>query len=431
MSTQTTAEIIVRQHKNGRWTWRYGKNIGTGGDTAQGALNGARDYLIECEGLDVMRETVAQVYPWNGTHYTVPGGKDAIECIPIAPANGPAKARSDAPYKVTTYGAKRRIPSDAELSAEVTLALIHHAYGGPDCTEFLEVLRRATAVDTANILVMGSAVESVLRNHPPLVPPPERYRKSAHQITDSTGTLGSWKWELRYGGAGALVDFGYQDTEAEALIEADKALSRRLLKDTQEASNRANAALRQGVNRHIEATQAATDALRDSKESQATVQKFDARPEPPKEGEPTYYVEGNPMPHIGIVGDLATSTTSPLQYWRMTESGWVAIGGIVPAKEETVMQPASTEHPLPKMVWSGEDEPDVTPAAKNLRLTLRRHAERHVAKLVVLEADYCMEEKKKRRRKLQWDMNEVIGKLHEIDELTPLWTLLNGEAGAV
>ena len=95
------------------------------------------------------------------------------------------------------------------------------------------------------------------------------------------------------------------------------------------------------------------------------------------------------------------------------------------------MQPASTEHPLPKMVWSGEDEPDVTPAAKNLRLTLRRHAERHVAKLVVLEADYCAAEKKKHRRKLQWDMNEVIGKLHEIDELTPLWTLLNGEAGAV
>ena len=83
-----------------------------------------------------------------------------------------------------------------------------------------------------------------------------------------------------------------------------------------------------------------------------------------------------------------------------------------------------------KIPWCGE-APDTTPAAKNLRLTLRRHAERHVAKLVVLEADYCMAKKNKRRRKLQWDMNEAITRLHEIDELTPIWTLLNGEAGAV
>ena len=365
--SKAISEIIIRQHETGGWTWRYGIAVGSGGDTAQSALDGARDHIIRAlpGGWSVRdaQMTVAQVYPWNGTHFTVPATKDVIESMP--PIRLPREPANESPKQAQT------------------------------------------------------------------VPPPDRYRKSAHQITDSTGALGSWKWELRYGGAGALMDFGYQDTEAVALIESDKALSRRLLKDTQEASNRANAALRQGVNRHIEATQAATDALRDSKEAQATVQKFDARPEPPKEGEPTYYVEGNPMPHIGIVGDLATSTTSPLQYWRKTESGWVAIGGIVPAKEETVMQPASTEHPLPKMVWSGEDEPDVTPAAKNLRLTLRRHAERHVAKLVVLEADYCMAKKNKRRRKLQWDMNEAITRLHEIDELTPIWTLLNGEAGAV
>ena len=91
------------------------------------------------------------------------------------------------------------------------------------------------------------------------------------------------------------------------------------------------------------------------------------------------------------------------------------------------MQPASTEHPLPKMVWSGEDEPDVTPAAKSLRLTLRSHAIRHVARLAMLEVDWRQAKTKKRCRKLQWDMNEAIGKLHEIDELTPLWTLLNGE----
>ena len=58
------------------WSWHY-LDAGGAGPSAQGALDRARDCLIENYGVDIAREVDAQVYPWHGTHYTVRGGANA------------------------------------------------------------------------------------------------------------------------------------------------------------------------------------------------------------------------------------------------------------------------------------------------------------------------------------------------------------------
>ena len=140
MSAQTTAEIILRQHKTGVWTWRFGDAVGTGGDMAQGALDGAREYLIERFSVDAAREIAAQVYPWNGQHYTVLDGTD--------------------------IGTRR-------------------TSGGKDAASYM----------------------------PPTVPPSAPYRIDTFRVVDSTGTLGSWNWQVRYGKNNALSAGAVHDAE--------------------------------------------------------------------------------------------------------------------------------------------------------------------------------------------------------------------------
>ena len=77
--SESASDIIITQHKNGVWTYRYGNAFGNAGESPREAVELAFDFLIREVGLDIARTTNAQMYPWNGTHYTAKGMKLTLD----------------------------------------------------------------------------------------------------------------------------------------------------------------------------------------------------------------------------------------------------------------------------------------------------------------------------------------------------------------
>ena len=77
--SESASDISITQHKNGVWTYRYGNAFGNAGESPREAVELAFDFLIREVGLDIARTTNAQMYPWNGTHYTAKGMKLTLD----------------------------------------------------------------------------------------------------------------------------------------------------------------------------------------------------------------------------------------------------------------------------------------------------------------------------------------------------------------
>ena len=77
--SESASDIIITQHENGVWTYRYGNAVGSAGETARHALYSAYDFLLREVGSEKAGATDAQMYPWNGTHYTAKGMKLTLD----------------------------------------------------------------------------------------------------------------------------------------------------------------------------------------------------------------------------------------------------------------------------------------------------------------------------------------------------------------
>ena len=235
-----------------------------------------------------MRDTDAQVYPWNDRHYTVNAGSSIGDCKPIRSASG--------------------APS-----------------------------------------------------HP--------YRTKVFQQADSNGVPGSWKWELWRGTMGEPMDFGYQDTEGEAWVKADKALYRTLIADTQAASDRANKAYARACEERAKQVVPSVDQI-------ASVY-----------GKTTAEVQGKI--------DALQAAWNDAEHKHRDEQAETIYGTI-----ETQCS---------------------TPESRTLRRTLRRRAV-----LLVEEMERAVGTVGESKV-----FDRAIKRLLEVNQLAALWTLLNGDGGEV
>ena len=195
------------------------------------------------------------------------------------------------------------------------------------------------------------------------MPPKDPYRITTEQITDSTGALGSWRWELRYGKYNALIDFGYKDTHEEGMIAGNKAMYRKLVADTQAASDRANGAYTGGI------------------------------------------VEGR-----GEIAMLPPSTEHPIPDFMKEKRILDETNAVMHGGGET------------PDVYKSQSS-----TARNLRCTLRYNARRLSADLqrFTNELYATKRPKGKRRRDLRYKIADTIGDLKAIGEITPIFDLLN------
>ena len=138
----------------------------------------------------------------------------------------------------------------------------------------------------------------------------------------------------------------------------------------------------------------------------------------------TYHVKADPHPDLGKVGDFATCTEPPFPLWRKTEAGWELSSGAACGTVKASIEDAKT-------AWHYQYEvpPDVSSTARRLRHTLRHNTRRLSADLQRFTSElYATKRPKgKRRRRLEYQMADTLEALKAIDEIAPIFDLLNSD----